>query len=99
MVLKNKQLLLSILLMVIVALTFWLSSRYPALNQKAMMGDQTAVSGIAFDVVIPVEPTDVWWEKVTFNFINWAYTNKQGMSFGLLFAADAVNYPVKEKTI
>lgn len=87
MLFRNKQLLLSILLMLIVALTFWLSSRYPALNEKAMMGDQTAVSGIAFDVVIPVENTAVWWEKVTFNFINWAYTNKQGMTFGLLFAA------------
>lgn len=85
--LKNKQLLLSILLMLIVVLTFWLSSRYPALNEKAMMGDQTAVSGIAFNVVLPVESTDAWWEKVTFNFVNWAYTNKQGMTFGLLFAA------------
>jgi uncharacterized membrane protein YraQ (UPF0718 family) len=52
-----------------------------------MMGDQTAVSGIAFDVILPVESTTVWWRKITFNFINWAYTNKQGMTFGLLFAA------------
>lgn len=87
MLTKNKQLLLSILLMLIVALTFWLSSRYPALNEKAMMGDQTAISGIAFDELIPVLETSVWWEKITFNFINWAYTNKQGMTFGLLFAA------------
>lgn len=84
---KNKQLFISILLMLIVALTFWLSSRYPALNEKAMMGDQTAVSGIAFNVVFPVTEASVWWEKITYNFINWAYTNKQGMTFGLLFAA------------
>jgi uncharacterized membrane protein YraQ (UPF0718 family) len=87
MIFRNKQLSISILLMIVVALTFWLSSRYPALNEKAMMGDQTAVSGIAFNVVIPVTEASAWWEKITYNFVNWAYTNKQGMTFGLLFAA------------
>lgn len=51
------------------------------------MGDQTMITGIAFDELVPLSQANVWWEKVAFNFINWAYTNKQGMTFGLLFAA------------
>ncbi len=85
--LKNKPLLLSFFLLAVIAAIFWSTSRYPALNEKALMGDQTMISGIAFDELVPLSKADVWWKKVIFNFINWAYTNKQGMTFGLLFAS------------
>jgi len=51
------------------------------------MGDATAINGISFDTFLEVVETDPWWKRSVFNFVNWAYTNKQGMTFGILFAA------------
>ncbi len=72
------------------ALFFWLSSRYPALNQKALMGGDTPVSGLSFDILIEIFPgSSVWWEIVA-NTANWIYTNLKGMTFGVLFGAAAL---------
>lgn len=85
--LKNKRVLLALMLLLSIAVYFWLSSRYPALNEKALMGDTTAINGISFNTVLEVVETDPWWKRSAYNFVNWAYTNKQGMTFGILFAA------------
>lgn len=86
-VLKNKRVLLAVLLLLGIAVYFWMSSRYPALNEKALMGDATAINGISFDSFVEVLESDPWWKRSVYNFVNWAYTNKQGMTFGILFAA------------
>jgi len=83
----NKRLLLSILLVMGIALSFWLGSRYPQLNEKAMMGGETPVFGIGFDNWLPIPEDANLLEKVVYNTLNWAYTNKKGMFFGLLFAS------------
>ena len=67
-----------------VFLTF---SRAPALDEKALMGARTDISGIAFDQLVVVSQTDGVIERVVRNSINWAYTNWKGMTFGLLFGA------------
>ncbi|MCE7992580.1 MAG: hypothetical protein HEP71_11390 [Roseivirga sp.] len=85
--LSNKKLLLSLLLVTSIAVVFWMGSRYPALDEKAMMGGDAQVMGIAFDEWIEVKPGASWWEEILYNTLNWGYTNKQGMTFGLLFAA------------
>lgn len=70
-----------------IAITFWTSSRYPALNAKALMGGDVPVFGIAFDNLFEVNNSASIYEKIGYNTINWVYTNKQGMTFGFLFAA------------
>jgi uncharacterized membrane protein YraQ (UPF0718 family) len=84
---KNKALLLTILLVTILAINFWVNSRYPALDEKALMGGETPIFGIAFDNLIVSKPSDSISKKILNNTFNWVYTNKQGMTFGLLFAA------------
>lgn len=64
---------------------FWIESRYPALSDKALMGDHTSISGLAFDTLVLVLPdSGIAWELLA-NAINWLYTNWRGMVFGILF--------------
>lgn len=84
---RNKKLVLSFMLVAGIAVLFWMGSRYPALDEKAMMGGDAQVMGIAFDEWIEVKDEATWWEEILYNTLNWGYTNKQGMTFGLLFAA------------
>lgn len=70
----------------LICLTFWLASRYPALNLKALMGGQTNLSGIGFDTVITISANHSTFEKIFINTLNWLYTNRKGMTFGLMLA-------------
>lgn len=83
----DKRFLLLSLLLVIVAIGFWGGSRYPALNQKALMGAETELSALGFDTLVVASPDDGQPKQILYNTINWAYTNKVGMLFGLLLAA------------
>lgn len=84
---NKKSLILTILLVLGIAIYFWSSSRYPALNEKAMMGSETPVFGIGFDNYITLNGDEGLVEKTLINTANWAYTNKKGMLFGVLFAS------------
>lgn len=88
--LRDKRIVLSVLLTVGVALFFWTQSRYPALNEKAAMGGDTNMSGIAFDEVLEWIPNSGLMWDITVNTVNWIYTNWKGMTFGVLFAACAL---------
>ena len=71
----------------LLAIYFWLTSRYPALNEKAMMGGDSPLSGLSFEIVYEIVPgSDLWWEIVA-NTANWIKTNLKGMTFGVLFGA------------
>nr|WP_298930224.1 FG-GAP-like repeat-containing protein [uncultured Erythrobacter sp.] len=84
---RNGRLVLSGLVMALLVYVFWTGSRYPALNEKALMGGDTPMSGLAFDIVLDVFPNSpVWWE-FTANVANWIVTNWKGMTFGVLFGA------------
>lgn len=85
--LSNKKLLLSLMLVTGIAVLFWMGSRYPALDEKAMMAGDAQIMGIAFDELVEVKAGASWWEEILYNTLNWGYTNKQGMTFGILFAA------------
>ncbi|WP_209348184.1 FG-GAP-like repeat-containing protein [Pontixanthobacter sp. CEM42] len=88
--LSDRRLVLAALLTAFIALYFWTQSRYPALDEKAMMGGDADMSGIAFDQVLEMLPnSSILWE-VFVNSINWMYTNWKGMTFGVLFAACAL---------
>jgi uncharacterized membrane protein YraQ (UPF0718 family) len=83
----NKRLIVGLLFTVALAVVFWSQSRVPALNEKAQMGLRTDVNAIAFETVIAVSDDQSLAERVAGNSVNWAYTNLQGMTFGVLFAA------------
>ena len=84
---KNKRFILILLLAAIVAGYFWSSSRYPALNEKALMGSDTNIQAIGFDVVVPVSEKDSIPKQIVYNSINWMETNRKGMTFGIIFGA------------
>lgn len=81
------RLCLVISFLILLTYYFWSTSRYPALNEKAAMAGETPTVGIGFDEWFEVNNTMPWYEIVLFNTLNWIYTNKQGMSFGILFAS------------
>ena len=83
---QRKVLVFALLSMVLIALWFWSQSRLPALDTKAQLGDRNSISAIAFDILIPIEASMSYWQRVWATSVNWAYTNWKGMSFGLLFA-------------
>lgn len=73
--------------LVVITSVFWLGSRVPQLNEKAMMAGSTDISGLAFDPIVSYAPDAPIWKKITYNTINWIDTNKKGMAFGILCAA------------
>lgn len=87
---NNKRLILIALSIIVIAFFFWTGSRYPQLNEKAMMGGDTPIEGISFDVVEEIRGDDSQAVKIYKNTINWIDTNKKGMTFGLFFAASLI---------
>ncbi|WP_128893152.1 FG-GAP-like repeat-containing protein [Erythrobacter sp. HKB08] len=88
--LRDRRIVLSVLLTAAIATYFWTQSRYPALNEKAAMGGDTNMSGIAFDEILEWVPNSSFAWELTVNTVNWIYTNWKGMTFGVLFAACAL---------
>jgi len=85
---KNKRVVLLSLIIAVMAVQFWSGSRYPSLNEKATMGGEIRLEDpLGFDIVVPVDRSDPVWLKIGKTTINWAKTNKRGMTFGVLFAA------------
>ncbi len=82
-----RQLVIISLIICTLAAFFWLESRLPALNSKAMMGARTPISSIAFNVLLPINDDQAVYERIARSFVNWSYTNWKGMLFGLLFGA------------
>ena len=83
---RSKRVTLILLLIAGMAAWFWSQSRVPALNEKAEMGEELQLEdSLSFDVIYVVDRAHPLWKKVTFTTINWAYTNKKGMMFGIAF--------------
>ncbi len=79
---------LAALLVVVLALYFWTQSRYPQLNDKAVMSGTIQLEDpLSFEAAIQFEPTAPLWKKIAFTTINWIKTNRRGMTFGVLFGA------------
>lgn len=84
----HKRLVLISMLIVVIATFFWGGSRYPQLDEKALMGGDTQLeSPLSFDSVIQIQQGDSSFNQVIVTTINWAAENRNGMTFGLLFGA------------
>jgi len=84
----EKRFLLSLLLIAIIAYLFWTGSRYPALDEKAMMSGAIQLEdSLSFEAKFPLTAGMGVGEKIFWSTLNWINTNKKGMTFGVLFAA------------
>jgi len=84
----NKRILFVSAVIVITAVTFWSGSRYPSLDQKAIMGGSAVLEDpLTFEASIQIQPNDGILERVTYTTINWIETNLEGMAFGLVIGA------------
>ncbi len=84
---NTKRLTLSLMLLTVLCLTFWLSSRVPALNEKAMMGGSASLTSLSFDILYEPDDSAPIYKQIIVNAVNWVYTNRQGMTFGVLLAS------------
>jgi len=76
------------LLLIFLMVNFWGSSRYPALNDKAVMSGSIQLEDpLSFEVLLPIQPGYPLWKKITYTTVNWIKTNLNGMIFGVLFGA------------
>ncbi len=76
------------LFMLVFAVYFWTDSRYPQLNEKAMMSGTIQLEDpLSFEAAIQFEPTAPILEKIGLTTYNWMKTNRRGMTFGVLFGA------------
>jgi uncharacterized membrane protein YraQ (UPF0718 family) len=86
-IIRNKAFLLSLMIVAYLAYDFWTTSRYPALDQKAMMAGTAGLEPLGFDTVMVINADDPVYVKVLKGTVNWGKTNQRGMTFGILFAA------------
>src|SRR5262249_54909062 len=54
---------------------------------KAAMGADTPISGLAFSTIVTAPADADLATRIAYATLNWLYTNRQGMSFGILFGA------------
>jgi len=79
---------IAILLCAGIALYFWTQSRYPALIKKYHSGNAIKVAGpISFDALMPVTSDMPLRARIGRTTVNWMWTNRIGMTFGLFFGA------------
>ncbi len=84
---------LAVTLMVVIAGTFWVDSRYPALLKRYHAGTQVkAVGAITFGTVYPVDRAMPLSTRVWRTSINWLDANRIGMTFAFLFGPAALTF-------
>lgn len=85
---QNKRLIIITTICIAIAINFWAGSRIPSLNDKATLGgDLILEDPLGFEAAYPVDPGDPLHERIYYTTLNWILTNRQGMTFGILFAA------------
>ena len=86
--LNNMRILLVLAVLVATATMFWSGSRYPSLNEKAIMGGSAALEDpLSFEASLQTQPGDPLPQRILFSTVNWVETNLEGMTFGLVIGA------------
>jgi uncharacterized membrane protein YraQ (UPF0718 family) len=76
-----------------IAAYFWIDSRYPSLLKKLSSGKGIHVSApLSFDALLPVSPQMPLWTRIGYTALDWAWTNRIGMSFGVCFGAAVLTF-------
>ncbi len=71
-----------------ISLYFWIDSRYPALLKKLHTGKAIQIKGaLSFDALMPVTPAMSLMTRIGHTTVNWMWTNRIGMTFGICFGA------------
>ncbi len=84
----NRRVILISMVIVTIAISFWSTSRYPTLQGKAdMTGIIHLEDTLTHEVFIHVDEKASFIEKVAYTTVNWAWTNRQGMTFAVFIAA------------
>jgi uncharacterized membrane protein YraQ (UPF0718 family) len=79
---------LALLLSLGIASFFWIDSRYPSLLKKLHTGKAVHLSGaLSFDALMPVTPGMSLLTRIAHTSVNWMWTNRIGMTFGICFGA------------
>jgi len=67
----GKRFVLALLLVAALAFQFWTQSRYPSLNEKAMMsGAMQLEDSLSFEALIPVLPEYPLWKQIGISTLN-----------------------------
>lgn len=79
---------LALCIVAYLAFQFWTGSRYPSLNEKAMMSGAIQLEdALSFEAKYPITEEMGLAEHIFWSTLNWINTNQKGMTFGVLFAA------------
>lgn len=82
------QISIALILALGIASYFWIDSRYPALLKKLHSGAAIKTSGVlSFDAKLPVAREMPLATRIERTTVNWMWTNRIGMTFGLFFGA------------
>ena len=86
--LNNMRILLVLTVLATTAAMFWSGSRYPSLNEKAIMGGSAALEDpLSFEASLQTQPGDPLPQRILFSTVNLVETNLEGMTFGLVIGA------------
>src|SRR3954451_17064997 len=82
------RILITLALIAVFCGMFWIGSRYPSLQGKASADPNEALSTpLGFERFFPEPPRDQTLRHIGWTSVEWALTNRQGMTFGRLIAA------------
>ena len=82
------QVFVALILTISIGSYFWVDSRYPALLKKLHSGKAVRLSGtLSFDALMPVAPAMPLTTRIGHTIVNWLWTNRIGMTFGICFGA------------
>jgi uncharacterized membrane protein YraQ (UPF0718 family) len=88
-----KSRVLAVVLLLGIAASFWVGSRYPALYKKYSQGQNVKVTGaITFGTVYAVDRSMPLRQRVWRTTVNWLQANEIGMTFGFFFGAAALTF-------
>ncbi|WP_147114483.1 FG-GAP-like repeat-containing protein [Tateyamaria sp. syn59] len=84
----DKRFAVALLIICALAYLFWTGSRYPSLDEKAMMSGAIQLEDpLSFEARFALAEGMSTLERMFWTTLNWIDTNKKGMTFGVLFAA------------
>jgi uncharacterized membrane protein YraQ (UPF0718 family) len=85
---RNRKFIILLIFMIGVASSFWLVSRYPALDSKAALsGSEAFEDPLTHEAHFHAPRNADFITRVAYTTLNWYETNWRGMAFGLILAA------------